>query len=195
MRLSAACAAALALAMAGCSADYVEDSQASVLVVVSSINKGATIVSDVRGDTGSIVNCPVPVTIAVTVKNPNNPGSPVENVVLQRYDVSFQRSDGRGVEGVDVPYRFSGALTATVPRGEEATVVVDVVRQQAKLEPPLSNITNLQIVEMTANITFYGQTVSRQSVSASGSAAIRFADYGTGTTTCETSAGQSGAGS
>jgi hypothetical protein len=194
MRLSAACAAALALAMAGCSAAYVEDSQATVLLVVSSINKGTTIASDVRGDT-SIVNCPVPVTLAVTVKNPNNPGSPVENVILQRYDVSFQRSDGRGVEGVDVPYRFSGALTATVVRGEEASVVVDVVRQQAKLEPPLSNITGLQLVEMTANLTFYGQTVSRQSVSASGSAAIRFADFGTGTTTCESSAGGSGSGS
>jgi hypothetical protein len=38
---------------------------------------------------------------------------------------------------------------------------------------------------MTAHVTVFGQTVSRQSVSASGAAAIRFADYGTGTTTCE----------
>ncbi len=184
MRLGAA--AALALAMAGCSADYVEDNQSTVLLVVASINDGSTIASDVRGDSGTITNCPVPVTVAAVLKNPGNPGSPVENVILQRYDVSFTRSDGRGVEGVDVPYRFSGAMTADVTRGEDKTVTVDLVRQQAKLEPPLSNITGLQIIEMTASVTVYGQTVSRKSVSASGSAAIRFADYGTGTPTCET---------
>jgi hypothetical protein len=185
MRLGAAAAAALALAMAGCSADYVENDQSTVLVVVTSINQGSTIASDVRADDGTITNCPVPVTVAVLLKNPSNPGSPVENVILKRYDVTFTRSDGRSVEGVDVPYRFSGAMTANVERGAEQTVTLDLVRQQAKLEPPLSNITGLQIVEMTANVTVYGQTVSRKNVSGSGSAAIRFADYGTGTTTCE----------
>ena len=186
MKLGAAVGAALALAMAGCSAAYVEDSQATVLLLVSSINKGATVASDVRGEGGVITNCPVDATMVVVVKNPNNPGSPpVENVILQRYEVSFQRSDGRGVEGLDVPYRFSGAMTETVAVGGEATVSIDLVRQQAKLEPPLSNITGLQIVEMTATVTFYGATVSRRTVSATASAGIRFADYGTGTPTCE----------
>jgi hypothetical protein len=185
MKLGAAVGAALALAMAGCSAAYVEDSQATVLLLVSSINAGATVASDVRGEGGVITNCPVDAKMVVVAKNPNNPGSPVENVILQRYDVSFQRSDGRGVEGVDVPYRFSGGITETVAVGGEATVTIDLVRQQAKLEPPLSNITGLQIVEMTATVTFYGATVSRKTVSASGSAGIRFADFGTGTPTCE----------
>jgi len=186
MKLGAAVGAALALAMAGCSAAYVEDSQATVLLLVSSINKGATVTSDVRGEGGVITNCPVDATMVVVVKNPNNPGSPpVENVILQRYEVSFQRSDGRGVEGLDVPYRFSGAMTETVAVGGDTTVSIDLVRQQAKLEPPLSNITGLQIVEMTATVTFYGATVSRRTVSATGSAGIRFADYGTGTPTCE----------
>jgi hypothetical protein len=185
MKLGAAVGAALALAMAGCSAAYVEDSQATVLLLVSSINAGATVASDVRGEGGVITNCPVDAKMVVVAKNPNNPGSTVENVILQRYDVSFQRSDGRGVEGVDVPYRFSGAMTETVAVGGEATVSIDLVRQQAKLEPPLSNITGLQIVEMTATVTFYGATVSRSTVSATAYAGIRFADFGTGTPTCE----------
>jgi len=185
MKLGAAVGAALALAMAGCSAAYVEDSQATVLLLVSSINDGATVASDVRGEGGLIVNCAVDVTVQNVTKNPNNPGSPVENVTLRRYDVSYQRSDGRGVEGVDVPYRFSGAMTETLAVGDAKKVSIDLVRQQAKLEPPLSNITGLQIVEMTANVTFYGETVSRATVSASGSAAIRFADFAKGTTTCE----------
>jgi hypothetical protein len=133
-------------------------------------------------DGGTIVNCNVPAEVVVMLKNPANPGSSVENVILQRYDVSYQRSDGRGVEGVDVPYRFSGAMTASAVRNDDCRN--HLVRQQV-LEPPLSNITGLQIVEMTANVTFYGETVSRATVSATGAAAVRFADYGSGTPTCE----------
>jgi len=139
----------------------------------------------VRGQNGAIVNCSTSVGLEVVVKNPNNPGSPLESVILERYDVSFTRSDGRGVEGVDVPYRFSSSMTAEVAVAAAATVKIDIVRQQAKLEPPLSNITGLQIVDMTANVTVYGETVSRQAVSASGAAAIRFADFADGTATCE----------
>jgi hypothetical protein len=185
MRLGPVACAVVALALVGCGADYVEDSDASVLLILSAINEGTPITSDVRGVGGTIINCSAEVTLAVLVKNPNNPGQPVENVLVRRYDVSFTRADGRGVEGVDVPYRFSSAMTATIPRGEEGTVVVDLVRQQAKLEPPLSNITGLQIVDMTAHVTVYGETVSRKAVSGSGAAAIRFADFADGTPTCE----------
>jgi hypothetical protein len=186
MRLGPVAGVGLALALAGCSADYVEDGEATVLLIVSSINAGSPIASDVRGDDGQIVNCPADIGVTALVKNPNNPGGPGDTVVLRRYDVTFSRSDGRGVEGVDVPYRFSAPMTATLEEGEEVLLSIDLVRQQAKLEPPLSNITGLAIVEMTAHVTVFGETVSHKSVSASGVAAIRFADYGTGTTTCET---------
>jgi hypothetical protein len=185
MRLGPVACAVLALALVNCGADYVEENDASVLLVLTSINEGKPLASDVRSEGGSIVNCTTTAGLEVLVKNPNNPGSPVESVVLDRYDVSFTRSDGRAVEGVDVPYRFTMPLTATIVPGESGSVTIDVVRQQAKLEPPLSNITGLQIVDMTANVTVYGETVSRKAVSASGAAAIRFADYANGTPTCE----------
>ena len=185
MRLRAVVGAVLAVGVVGCSADYVEENQATVLLVLTSINGGSPIASDVRGSSGEIVNCQTEVGMTTIVKNPGNPGGPVQAVVLQRYDVSFVRSDGRAVEGVDVPYRFSAPMTVTLQPGDELTFSIDLVRHQAKLEPPLSNITGLQIVEMTANVTIFGETVSRQTVSASGAAAIRFADYAAGTTTCE----------
>jgi hypothetical protein len=185
MRLGPVACAVAALAVFGCSADYVEDSEATVLLVLASINEGTPIASDVRGEGGSIVNCSAEVGVAALVKNPNNPGGPVENVVLRRYDVSFTRSDGRAVEGIDVPYRFSAAMTATVTPGEEVTLSIDLVRQQAKLEPPLSVITGLDIVDMTAHVTVFGETVSRSAVSASGVATVRFADFADGTPTCE----------
>jgi hypothetical protein len=185
MRLRAVAGIVLGLVMVACGADYVEDSDATVLLVLTSINAGTPILSDVRGETGTIINCTTALRLTSILKNPGNPGSPVESVVLQRYDVSYVRSDGRAVEGVDVPYRFSAPLTETVVPGEDTTVAIDIVRHQAKIEPPLSSITGLDIVEMTANVTVYGETVSRKAVSASGAAAIRFADYAEGTTTCE----------
>jgi len=99
--------------------------------------------------------------------------------------VSYVRSDGRAIEGVDVPYRFSAPLTASLAPGDTLDLALDIVRHQAKLEPPLSNITGLDVVEMTANVTLYGATISKQTVSASGAGTIRFADYAKGTNSCE----------
>jgi hypothetical protein len=185
MRVRAVAGIVAGLAMVACSADYVEQSQATVLLVVTDINKGTPILSDVRGTGGTIINCQTSITVTSLAKNPTAPTVVTENVVLQRYDVSYVRSDGRAVEGVDVPYRFSAPMTATVMPTEVKQVIIDIVRHQAKLEPPLSNITGLDIVEMTANVTVYGETISRQAVSASGVATIRFADYADGTKTCE----------
>jgi hypothetical protein len=61
----------------------------------------------------------------------------------------------------------------------------DLFRHQAKLLPPLSNITGLQLVTMFADVTFSGATISGSNVSAQGSAQVTFADYATGTDTCE----------
>ena len=185
MRLRAVAGIVLGLVMVACSADYVDQSKATVLVVLSSINSGAPIMSDVRGDSGTIINCQTDIVVTTILKNPGNPGSPVENVILQRYDVSYVRSDGRAVEGVDVPYRFSAPMTATAEPGGDTALTIDIVRHQAKIEPPLASIIGLQIVEMTVNVTVFGETVSRKAVSASGAATIRFADYAEGTATCE----------
>ena len=101
--------------------------------------------------------------------------------------MSYRRADGRSVEGLDVPYRISGNTTALVPAGggSSTTLAVDLVRHQAKLEPPLINISGLQVVTMFADVTIVGETVSGKTVSASGTAQVTFADFADGTTTCE----------
>ena len=156
MRLGAVAAAALALGLAGCSAAYVEDDSSTVLLIVESINGGAPVLSDVRGggdDPDTIVNCETQVQARVRVKNPNVTSTAVQDVRLTRYEVSYRRSDGRGVQGVDVPYTISGNMTVTVAAGDKATFPVDLVRHPAKIVPPLSNITGLQIVTMFADVT------------------------------------------
>ena len=187
MRLRAVAGIVLGLVMTGCSADYVTDSQAQVLLVLTSINGGSPMLADVRTgeNNDTITNCVAEVGLSSILKNPNSPAVDTERVVLQRYDVSYVRSDGRAIEGVDVPYRFSEPMSQSLGPGDDLTVSIDIVRHQAFLELPLSHVPAGDIVEVTANVTFYGETISRQAVSASGAASIRFADYATGTTTCQ----------
>lgn len=185
--IGAALAVSAVLGLGGCGAAYVEGDTASVLLLIESINEGTPLLSDVRGESGAIVNCQVTVTIAARAKNPTGPVGISEDVRILGYDVRYRRSDGRAVQGVDVPYSISGSTTTLVAAGGSATteLSVDVVRHQAKLEPPLSNIVDLQVVTMFADITVRGQTVSQKSVSASGSLQVTFADFADGTSTCE----------
>jgi hypothetical protein len=187
LKLGAALAVAAALALSGCSAAYVEGDTASVLLLIQDIAKGSPVLSDVRGENGAIVNCQTEVSVSARAKNPTGPVGPSEDVRVTRYSVAYRRSDGRGVEGLDVPYTINGNLTALVAAGGtgDTTVAIDLVRHQAKLEPPLSNIVGVQIVTMFADVTLYGQTISGKAVKASGSAQVTFADYADGTSTCE----------
>lgn len=184
-------AVALMVAMAGCSADYVEDGQASVLLIVADVNGGAVLDSDVRLGANSTLICPdnVEVAVAVRHKNPNATAPSVPNaVVIERYDVRYFRSDTAGVEGIDVPYRVSGLITTAVDVANSGTVgfPIEVVRRQAKLEPPLSGIAGFDIVTVIAEITIFGRTVSGDTVAGTGRLQIDFADFGDTEDSCPT---------
>jgi hypothetical protein len=184
-----AVAVALALVLGGCGASYVEDGQASVLLIVADVNGGAVLDSDVRLGPGSTLICPDTVDVAVAVrhKNPNALAPSVPNaVIIERYDIRYFRSDTSGVEGIDVPYRVSGLITTAVDVADSGTVAfpIEVVRRQAKLEPPLSGIAGFDIVTVIAEITIYGRTVSGDAVAGTGRLQIDFADYGDEETSC-----------
>lgn len=179
-------AVGLALALSGCAPGYVTNSSAPVIMTIVAINGGAALLSDVRGEGGTIINCDTDVNVEVTTKNPRDSGTPAENVTISRYEVRFRRSDGRATEGLDVPYAVSGNLSFQVASNGSGVLPVRIVRHAAKIVPPLSNIGGLEIVTMFADVTLYGETVAGQGVSATGSVQIDFADYADGTTTCET---------
>jgi hypothetical protein len=176
-----------ALAMSACTADYASNDNAPVLLIVASINGGSVMHSDVGG--GSAGVCPdiVEVAVANRSKNPNAPTPVIPmHLLLNRYEVRYFRSDGRSTQGVDVPYSISGALASEVDVANSGTtsVPVQVVRAQAKLEPPLIQLRNAGgqalIVSMFAEVTIYGQTVAGQVAKASGTMQIDFANYGSG---------------
>ena len=54
--------------------------------------------------------------------------------------MDFVRSDGRNLQGVDVPYPFDGALTFTAQRAAGSGFTL--VRVQAKEESPLQALTS-----------------------------------------------------
>src|SRR4029450_5309035 len=124
LSLGAVVAVAAALAMAGCSADYVENNEAPVLLLITALNGGAQLDSDVRnGENSTFVwDNEVDVELTVQNKNPNAPSAPASTVQLDSYEVRYTRSDGRGTEGVDVPYRITGTLAASVGVGDELTI-------------------------------------------------------------------------
>ena len=192
MRLGAVAAMGLLVALSGCTPDYVTDNASTVILRIVSINGAAPLDSDVRNGEFSTFVCPnlVDVSVAVRNKNPNAPAPNVPSaVILKSYEVRYSRTDGRGTEGLDVPYRITGNLTLAVDVQNAGTTTfsLEVVRRQAKVEPPLSSIFQAALLTVTADITLYGETVSGQSVSASGRLQIDFADFGDTDATCATS--------
>lgn len=107
--------------------------------------------------------------------------SPINAITINRYRVRFRRTDGRNTEGIDVPYGFDGATTATVNVGGSATIGFDLVRHQAKVERPLVTLVGgrgLVFISCIAEVTFYGSDQAGNEVSITGTIDVQFADYG-----------------
>ena len=123
--------------------DYVTQSEADVSLFVNDINEGAVLQSDVRtgDDSNTVESDNVDVSFANRSKNPNVTTVQVARAIdIDRYTVRYFRSDGRNTQGVDVPYSITGDLRTTLDLGDNATVSIQVVRAQAKLDAPLTNL-------------------------------------------------------
>ncbi len=131
----------------------------------------------------TVFNDPATVTFRVEMKNPLSATAPtaLNDITVTRYRVVYRRADGRSTPGVDVPHAFDGAFTVTVPTGGSAEGGFDLVRHQAKREPPLLNMRNggaTQLLSVIAELTFYGRDQAGNEVSVTGSISVNFADFG-----------------
>jgi hypothetical protein len=102
------------------------------------------------------------------------------DILVTRYTVSYSRTDGRNVPGVDVPYPFEGSLSALVKVGTTTTFSFVIVREVAKLEPPLIGLVDggaEGVLQTTAKIDFYGHDMTNNNVTATGYLAVYFANY------------------
>ena len=179
------------LVTAGCTPNYFNQGNSTRALLITGVNSGNVLTSDVRQSTNV---CPDSVVVRVEnhAKNPNAPGAGFrDDIVIERYEVRYFRSDGRGVEGVDVPYSISGNLAFEVIGESDGALPIEVVRRQAKLEPPLSQLVNnggAFIVTMFAEITLHARTTTGVATnSATGRLQIDFADFVGTDTTCPAS--------
>lgn len=147
---------------------------------------GNTLLSDVItvvDDVPTWLNDLARVTFSLGLKDPGPSGSPIapsqnQFITVDRYRVQFTRTDGRNTPGVDVPYGFDGAFTATV-RGGATSAGFTVVRNIAKMEAPLRALAeNGVVISTIADITFFGRDQTGREVTASARASIDFANFG-----------------
>ena len=174
-----------ALGVSACGSDYVRNGQASSYLIIdrlimSESGTSAPFQSDVMSDSGSIFEDGAVVRLSAEMKNINSPTSANNFITVTRYRVTFRRSDGRNAPGVDVPYAFDGAASATVEVGDEVTVPFVMVRIQAKLEQPLASLRGhggAGAISTIADVTFFGHDQTGREVSVTGSTSVNFADW------------------
>jgi hypothetical protein len=150
-------------------------------------NKASFLQSDVlkvdaTTGTSTVVSDSAAVTFRVQMLDPTPVlgTSAYNDVMLDRYTVSFTRTDGRNTPGVDVPYPFEGALSTLVSVGSASTISLVVVREVAKLEPPLSRLVDSGaevVLQTSAKIVFYGHDLANNQVTATGYLSVFFANY------------------
>jgi hypothetical protein len=132
---------------------------------------------------GSVISDSGRVTMRLISKDATQTLGSVNSVTINRYVVSFRRSDGRNTPGRDVPYPFDSAVTFTVTPSTTVTRSFELIRHVAKLEPPLLGLrdtpdaVNWLIVSTLADITFYGRDQAGREVSANGTIGIQFGDF------------------
>jgi len=124
------------------------------------------------------------VSMSLALKDPGASGVPsvpsaLNAVTFTHYRVEYRRTDGRNVQGVDVPYGFDSGLTFTVPPDGTIQVGFELVRHTAKEDGPLKALqVSGQIVNTIADVTFYGKDQGGKSVQIVGSIGINFGDFG-----------------
>jgi hypothetical protein len=118
-------------------------------------------------------------TLSLAMKDVTVTPTSNNQVTITRYTVTYSRSDGRNAPGVDVPQPFDGALTMTLAPNSASSVSFELVRHAAKEESPLVQlIVNPNIITTIATVTFYGQDLVGNAITATASMVVEFGNFG-----------------
>jgi hypothetical protein len=164
----------------GCG-DLATQGQSPVMLVIDSLtgNASGTLQSDVIATSGGIFNDTGAAVLRIIPKNPTGPTpTDINSVTINRYRITYRRSDGRNTPGVDVPYPFDSALTVRVPTGGTVTASFEFVRHTAKMEAPLAALANSAVIIATiADVSFFGRDQAGHEVAATGSIGVQFGNF------------------
>jgi hypothetical protein len=121
-------------------------------------------------------------TLRTKLLNPLSVTGPSQynDIMLDRYVVTYFRSDGNNTEGVDVPYSFEGHISVNIPVDSEVGVSFVIVREVAKLEPPLVNLQAARdagVLQVHAKVEFFGHDMANKNIKATGYLDVFFANY------------------
>ena len=181
----------LAGAAAGCG-DVVRQDRSPVSLVIESLagasgasGKTGTFSGTLQSDVVTMVNNSPSifsdagqVTMSFVMKDILTTPSAMNSVTINRYRVTFRRSDGRNTPGVDVPFPFDSAVTFTIAPGGTVTQAFELIRHVAKMEAPLAALQSSPVIISTvADITFFGHDLAGNELSASGTLGIQFGNF------------------
>jgi hypothetical protein len=119
-------------------------------------------------------------TFRLVPKDITSPTGPTTNneVTLTRFHVTYRRTDGRNIQGVDVPFAIDGAATGTVPASGTLALPFELVRYAAKNESPLLQLRDRGgIITTLADISFYGTDRVGNTVTVTGTIQVDFANF------------------
>jgi hypothetical protein len=166
-----------------------EDTRGASLLILDSLegDNGTFILSDVCLGTApfcAVINDNASGSFRNEILNPDVPptgGSAYwQDITLYRYHVTYTRSDGNNVEGVDVPYGFDSVMNFTIPGGGSDSVGFIIVRHAAKEERPLVDLAGLgdeEILSTNTRVDFWGRDIAGNEHQVFGWIDIEFADF------------------
>jgi hypothetical protein len=182
--------AAVASLASGCG-EFIRNDRSPVTIRVEQLLAGEggnpnvfanTLRSDVRTN-GAIFDDMGRAIMTIIMKDPGTASAtttPTElnSVTITRYRVSFRRSDGRNVPGVDVPFPFESAMTVTIIGASSQSANFELIRHTSKAEAPLAALAgSFVIISTIADVTFYGRDQVGNNVQATASIGVLFGDF------------------
>ena len=179
-----------AVVTAGCG-DVVRQDRSPVTLVIEFLGAASgaasastfsgTLQSDVvtvKNGVSTIFSDSGQVRMRFTMKDVLTTPSALNAVTINRYRVTFRRSDGRNTPGVDVPYPFDSAVTFTIAPGGVVTQGFELIRHVAKEEAPLMALASSPVIISTvADVTFFGHDQAGNELSVTGSIGVQFGNF------------------
>ncbi len=182
--------------IAGCTAPgLVDNADSSVIFQVEEVVLTSNPWGDVLTTGGTILDDVADVTLTAVLKAPIStvPGlttPDLQNIILERYEVTYTRTDG----GTSVPPGFTrgigGMVRLTAINSDEVEGFtlenLVIVPSTIKAQPPISFLispgtepdTNFANIQVNARVQFFGRTVAGFPVTVVTFIGVNFANYG-----------------
>lgn len=158
----------------------VDDNRSAVITIISEINDGTALNSDVVGNSG-ILEDEVEVVVQSIAKAPDI--GDVSELYTARFTeaiITFVRPDGLNEPGIDVPFPLRQNINVTVAPDSDTTFSLTIVTHLMKEESPLRDLIlqgGEKEINATAFIQLRGADLAGNGLVAEGTLPVFFGDF------------------